>query len=60
MQHSQFWINTIENGLYCERLDAFIDPVNPVHRKIIRHGHADHARSGHSEIYATPETITFV
>lgn len=60
MQHPQYWINTNENGLYCEGLDAYIDPVNPVHRAIITHGHADHARAGHGEVYATPETMAIM
>jgi putative mRNA 3-end processing factor len=60
MQHPQYWINTNENGLYCEGLDAYIDPINPVHRAIITHGHADHARAGHGEVYATPETMAIM
>ncbi|PKI02888.1 ligase-associated DNA damage response exonuclease [Glaciecola sp. 33A] len=60
MQHPRYWINSNENGLYCEALDAYIDPVNPVHRAIITHGHADHARPGHGEVYATPETMAIM
>lgn len=60
MQHPRSWINSNENGLYCEALDAYIDPVNPVHRAIITHGHADHARPGHGEVYATPETMAIM
>jgi putative mRNA 3-end processing factor len=60
MQHPRYWITSNENGLYCEALDAYIDPVNPVHRAIITHGHADHARPGHGEVYATPETMAIM
>jgi len=45
-----------EAGLYCVPADAYIDPVEPVARAIITHGHADHARSGHGHVWATPET----
>jgi putative mRNA 3-end processing factor len=31
-----------------------------VHRAIITHGHADHARPGHGEVYATPETMAIM
>ncbi|TIO89253.1 MAG: DNA ligase-associated DEXH box helicase, partial [Mesorhizobium sp.] len=34
-------------GLYCPPGDFFIDPVRPVSRALITHGHSDHARSGH-------------
>ncbi|GLQ24780.1 DNA ligase-associated DEXH box helicase [Algimonas ampicilliniresistens] len=44
-------------GLYCAPADIYIDPIEPVTRAIITHGHADHARSGHGEVFATPETI---
>lgn len=44
-------------GLYCAPGDVYIDPVRPVPRAIITHGHADHARSGHDTVYATPETL---
>ena len=44
-------------GLYCPSGDFFIDPVRPVKRALITHGHADHARSGHDEVFATPETL---
>jgi putative mRNA 3-end processing factor len=60
MQHPQHWITTNQNGLYCEALDAYIDPVNPVPRAIITHGHADHARAGHGVVYATPETMAIM
>lgn len=37
-----------------------IDPVRPVERAVITHGHADHARSGHGHVLATPETIAIM
>jgi putative mRNA 3-end processing factor len=44
-------------GLYCIPGDFFIDPVRPVDRAVITHGHADHARPGHRSVLATAETL---
>jgi len=45
------------DGLYCPPGDFYIDPVRPVARAVITHGHADHARAGHGAVAATPETL---
>jgi putative mRNA 3-end processing factor len=47
-------------GLYCPPGDFYIDPVRPVARAIITHGHSDHARSGHGAVVATPETLAIM
>lgn len=44
-------------GLYCPPGDFFIDPVRPVERALITHGHSDHARAGHAKVLATRQTI---
>ncbi len=44
-------------GLYCPGGDFHIDPVRPVRRALITHGHADHARPGHGAVLATAETL---
>ena len=45
-------------GLYCPPGDFYIDPVRgAVDRAVVTHGHADHARSGHGSVLATPDTI---
>ena len=44
-------------GLYCAPGDFYIDPVRPVDRAVITHGHADHARAGHGVAVATPQTL---
>ena len=44
-------------GLYCPPGDFFIDPIRPVERALITHGHSDHARSGHARVLATQETL---
>ncbi|MGQ3016591.1 ligase-associated DNA damage response exonuclease [Phenylobacterium sp.] len=47
-------------GLYCPPGDFYIDPVRPVARAVVTHGHADHARSGHGAVLATPETLAIM
>jgi len=47
-------------GLYCPPGDFYIDPVSPVDRAVITHGHADHARAGHGAVLATPETLAIM
>jgi putative mRNA 3-end processing factor len=47
-------------GLYCPPGDFHIDPVRPVARAVITHGHSDHARSGHGAVLATPETLAIM
>ena len=44
-------------GIYCPPGDFYIDPVKPVDRALITHGHSDHARRGHAAVLATPETL---
>lgn len=44
-------------GLYCPPGNFFIDPVRPVDRALITHGHSDHARSGHGHVLATRQTL---
>ncbi|WP_209425006.1 ligase-associated DNA damage response exonuclease [Pararhodobacter sp. SW119] len=45
------------SGLYCPAGDFHIDPVRPVARALITHGHADHARAGHGAVLATRQTL---
>jgi putative mRNA 3-end processing factor len=47
-------------GLYCPLADLYIDPVRPVARALITHGHSDHARAGHASVLATPETLAIM
>ncbi|MEL7047810.1 MAG: ligase-associated DNA damage response exonuclease [Pseudomonadota bacterium] len=54
--HAERWLCPTPQGLYLKPADAYIDPPRPVDRAIITHGHADHARSGHGKVFATPET----
>ena len=47
-------------GLYCPVADVHIDPVRPVARALITHGHADHARAGHGAVMASRETLAIM
>lgn len=42
-----------DKGIYCAQADVYIDPWRPVQRALITHGHADHARPGHSYYLCT-------
>ncbi|PWE57339.1 ligase-associated DNA damage response exonuclease [Metarhizobium album] len=44
-------------GLYCPAGAFHVDPVRPVDRALITHGHSDHARSGHRAVLATRQTL---
>src|SRR5262252_6991811 len=54
------WIKITSAGIYCEPGDFHIDPVHPVPRAVITHGHADHARPGNERVLATPGTIAIM
>src|SRR6266567_2966131 len=44
-------------GLCCQIGGFHIDPVRPVDKALITHGHSDHARAGHGAVLATRETL---
>ena len=54
------WLTPDPCGIYLPDADAWIDPSKPVERAIITHGHADHARGGHGEVWATPGTLAIM
>lgn len=45
------------DGLCCKLGGFHIDPLRPVERAVITHGHSDHARAGHGAVLATQETL---
>ena len=53
----QSWFLTTPSGLYCQPGDFYIDPVRPVDRAVITHGHSDHARAGHGAVVATASPL---
>ncbi len=54
------WLSVRPEGLYCAPGDFFIDPVRPVARAVITHGHSDHARPGNARVLATPGTLAIM
>jgi putative mRNA 3-end processing factor len=44
-------------GLCCAGGGFHIDPIRPVEKAVITHGHSDHARPGHGSVLATQETL---
>ena len=54
------WIEPSPEGIYVRPADAWVDPSEPKPRALVTHGHADHARGGHGEVWATPETLAIM
>ena len=54
------WLKPTSQGLYCVAGDFFIDPVVPVARAVITHGHGDHARPGSRHVLATLPTLAIM
>jgi len=50
-------LTPVAAGLCCKVGGFHIDPVRPVERAVITHGHSDHARAGHGAVLATQETL---
>ena len=50
-------MQTRPEGLFCPAGGFFIDPIRPVAKALITHGHADHARAGHDAVMATAQTL---
>jgi putative mRNA 3-end processing factor len=60
MIRPQDLLRETERGLWCEPGGFFIDPMRPADRAVVTHGHADHARAGHTAVAATPETLAIM
>ena len=54
------WIRPEPWGIHVVPADAWVDPSRPVARALVTHGHADHARGGHGQTIATPETLAIM
>ena len=54
------WIEPFPEGIYVRPAGAWIDPSTPKPRALVTHGHADHARGGHGEVWATAETLAIM
>ena len=58
--HPDRWIRILPEGVYVEPGGFYVDPVRPVKRAVITHGHSDHARPGHDKVLATPGTLAIM
>ncbi|QIG54234.1 ligase-associated DNA damage response exonuclease [Altererythrobacter sp. BO-6] len=54
------WIRPEPWGLHIVPADAWVDPARAVELALVTHGHADHARGGHGQTFATPETLAIM
>ncbi|QUL37303.1 ligase-associated DNA damage response exonuclease [Erythrobacter sp. JK5] len=54
------WIRPEPWGVHIVPADCWVDPGRAVERALVTHGHADHARGGHGETIATPETLAIM
>jgi putative mRNA 3-end processing factor len=48
------------DGLYSPAGRFHVDPMRPVERALITHGHSDHARAGHGAVLATRPTLAIM
>lgn len=46
-----------DKGIYCPEADIYIDPWRSVHKAVITHAHADHARPGHEKYLAHKHSV---
>jgi len=54
------WIKPEPHGIHIVPADCWVDPSRAVDRALVTHGHADHARGGHGQTVATPETLAIM
>lgn len=60
MASNSHWIEPHPHGIFVKPAKAWIDPMRPVENALVTHGHADHARGGHENVWATPETLAIM
>ncbi len=54
--HPRMWTCLDRSGLKVQPGGFYVDPARVVSTAVVTHGHADHARAGHTTVVATPET----
>jgi putative mRNA 3-end processing factor len=57
---AESWVKVCPEGLWVEPGGFFVDPVRPVDRAVITHGHADHARPNNRHVLATADTLAIM
>ena len=58
--HPSRWLEVRPEGLFVRPGGFHVDPLRAVARAVVSHGHSDHARPGHDEVLATPETLAIM
>ena len=58
--HPSRWLEVRPEGLFVRPGGFHVDPLRAVARAVVSHGHSDHARPGHGEVLATPETLAIM
>jgi putative mRNA 3-end processing factor len=58
--HPRDWIEVRPQGVFCRPGNFYIDPMQPVETAVVTHGHADHARAGHGQVFATEATLAIM
>lgn len=54
------WIEIRPEGVYVAPGGFYVDPVRPVDRAVVTHGHSDHARPGNGHVLATAGTLAIM
>ncbi|WP_310497008.1 ligase-associated DNA damage response exonuclease [Sandarakinorhabdus sp.] len=57
---SPTWLVPHADGIHLPGPDVWIDPSRARARSLVTHGHADHARAGHTKVLATAETLAIM
>ncbi|MDQ2101258.1 ligase-associated DNA damage response exonuclease [Azospirillum isscasi] len=57
---AESWVKVCPEGLYVEPGGFHVDPLRPVERAVVTHGHSDHARPGHAHVLATAGTLAIM
>jgi putative mRNA 3-end processing factor len=60
MVTQKHWIEPHKEGIFVRPAGIWIDPSTPKEKAAVTHCHADHARSGHGDVWATPETLAIM
>ena len=49
-----------KRGMFCPIADVYIDPLRPVSRAVITHGHSDHARPGSDHYLCSVKSVNIL
>jgi L-ascorbate metabolism protein UlaG (beta-lactamase superfamily) len=55
--HNPSMLTLTPEGLYCSAGGFHIDPLQPVEKAVLTHAHADHARQGLAQVWASTPSV---